>query len=238
MTMPKPPGSFPKPAIIEKPDGKLEPDEYKTILDTCLTFKDRSDPIIISFIDSFVRCKIISQACEENSIHYSLGYKWRHKKSIANVIQKLIDRSAVKHGFDSSEILERVKEIVDFDPIAIVNPDGSYKSNLNDIAPEARRNIKKLEVKNIWNETEDLNGIKGKIIVGEIIKYEFYDKLKSAELAGKEKEMFKNTTKVLHAPTQEMTDILLASKNRGEKFIENNMKEVKDAEVINVPPKV
>ena len=72
--------------------------------------------------------------------------------------------------------------------------------------------------------------MKSKIIVGEIIEYEFYDKLKGIELTGKEKEMFKNTTRVEHAPTKEMAQLLLDSANRADKFIENK------SEVIDVTP--
>ena len=116
------------------------------------------------------------------------------------------------------------------DPIAVQNPDGSFKSNLYDIVPEARRNIKKLKVKNLWQQTDDLNGIKSKIIIGEVIEYEFYDKLKGIELVGKEKEMFKNTTKVVHDVTKNMQSVLLASSKRADKFIEDNTSDVVEAE--------
>ena len=101
-----------------------------------------------------------------------------------------------------------MKEVVDFDPIELQNPDGTYKSNLHDIAPGARRNIKKLKVKNLYNQVEDINGMKSRIIIGEVIEYEFYDKLKSIELVGKEKEMFKNTTRVEHDVTKNMQSVL------------------------------
>jgi len=201
--------------------GELTENEYGFIMDTCLKPKHRSDPSVIAFIDSFIRCKNIAQASEECGIHKSLGYKYRHRKDIALSIQKLIDKSAVKHGFDASEILERAKEIVDFDPIALQNPDGSFKSNLHDIDPEARRNLKKLKVKNLYRQDKDMNGMKTKIVVGEIIEYEFYDKIKTIDLVGKEKEMFKTTTRVEHAVTKDMAAILLESSRRADKFIED-----------------
>lgn len=203
-------------------DGELTQDESAFIMDSTLREKHRRDPLIIQFIDSFVRCKSIPQASAECGIHRAKGYSIRHRKDIANCIQKLIDKSVVKHGFDGSEILQRVKEVVDFDPIDVQNVDGSYKSNLHDIPPEARRNIKKLKVKNLWNQVEDLNGMKSKIIIGEVIEYEFYDKLKAAELTGKEKEMFKNTTKVEHTVSKDMANLLLESTKRAERQIANN----------------
>ena len=204
-----------------KKSGELTEDEYGFILDTTLRDKNRKDASVIAFIDSFVRCKSIAQAAAESGLHRKLGYNIRHRKDVALAIQKLIDKSAVKYGFDNSEIFERVKEVVEFDPIMIQNPDGSFKSNMHDIEPEARRNIKKLKVKNIYQQIEDINGMKSKIIVGEVIEYEFYDKLKASELVGKEKEMFKNTTKVEHTLTKDMQSILLASTQRADKAIED-----------------
>lgn len=222
--------TLPVPESIKKNrDGELNENEYGFILDSTLKSKHRTDPKIIQFIDVFIRCKNIAQASAECEVHNSLGYQWRHRKDIANAIQKLIDKSTVKHGFDSSEIMERAKEIVDFDPIAMQNPDGSYKTNLHDIAPEARRCLKKLKVKNIFQQIEDLNGIKSKIIIGEIIEYEFYDKIKTIELTGREKEMFKNTTRIEHALTKDMANVLLESSKRADRLIEDNKT------VINIP---
>ena len=214
---------FPLPPSIEKKnkDGELDIDEYGFILESTLREVHRKDKLIIAFIESFIRCKSIAQASAECGIHRSEGYKWRHRKDISNCIQKLVDKSTIKHGFDATEILERVKEIVDFDPIDLQNPDGSFKSNLFDVPPEARRSLKELVVKNLWGETEDLNGIKSKIIIGEIISYKFYDKLKGAELVGKEKNMFKTTTRHEHTITKDMQNILLGSIKRAEKQIED-----------------
>lgn len=205
------------PTLAHEKSGELTDNEYGYILDTTLKSKHRKDASVISFIESFVRCKSISQASAEAGVHHKKGFSWRHRQDIANAIQKLIDKSVVKYGFDSSEIFERVKEVVDFDPIMVQNPDGTFKSNMHDIEPEARRNIKKLKVKNLWAQTEpDINGMKQKIIIGEVIEYEFYDKLKGAELIGKEKEMFKNTTKVEHTLTKDMQSILLESAKRAD----------------------
>lgn len=210
MTFPVPKGLKPP----RKQDGKLTENEYDLILTTCLRFEDRSDPVKIAFIESFIRCKNISQASSECGIATSLGYSWRHRKDIANVIQKLIDRSTVKHGFDSSEILERAKEAVDFDPIDLQNSDGTWKNNLHDIRPEARRWITKIKAKNIYQSSKDINGITRKIIIGEVIEYEWDKKAKYIELVGREKEMFKSTTKIEHGPTKEMAQILLDSNRR------------------------
>ena len=211
MTMPVPP---------PKQSGELTVNEADFILDSCLKPKHRQDSHVISFINSFVRCKSIKQSCTESGVHYSLGYSIRHRKDVANCITKLIGLSATKYGFDAAEIFERAKEIAEFDPIELMNPDGTYKESLHDIPAEARRCIKKLEVNNLWNTETDINGVEKKIIIGKIIKVEFWDKMKGIELAGKEKEMFKNTTKVEHGLTKDMANILLESAKRADKQIE------------------
>ena len=225
---------IPKPNNIPKPPtGELNADESQFIMESTLKPAHFRDDKIIEFIDAFIQSKSIPQASADCGIHKSVGYKWRHKSDIANCISKLIAKSAVKHGFDASEILERTKEMVDVDPIHIQNRDGSFKSNLHDIPGEIRRAIKKLKVKNLWDTVEDLNGMKKKIVIGEIIDYEFYDKIKAVELVGREKEMFKTTTKVEHGVTKDMAQILLDSSRRAEKMmIEEDKNNIIEAEVV------
>lgn len=208
-------GLPPLPPISDR-DASLTDNEVSIILDATLKKVRRSDPTVLAFIESFVRCKNIAQASAECGINPGTGYKIRHYVDVSNCIQKLIDKSVIKYGFDATEVMERTKEIVDFDPIVIQNPDGSYKNNMWDIPPEARRNIKKMKVKNLYEQTEDINGIKKNIIVGEVIEIEFYDKLKAIDLVGKEKEMFKTTTRVEHAVTENMANILLEASKRGQ----------------------
>lgn len=217
----------------KKGGGELTEDESSFILSSTLGNKRRGDAIVLQFIDVFMRCKNIAQASAECGISNTIGYRMRHYKDVSLAIQKLTEKSAIKYGFDASEIMERTKEIVDFDPIMVQNADGTFKNNFHDITPEIRRSIKKMEVKNLWGESVDKNGMKSKIIIGEVIKYEFYDKLKAIELAGKEKEMFKNTTKVEHSVSKDMRSILLASVNRAD---ESN-KRIEQADVLTVEVK-
>lgn len=200
-----------------KGNSALTQNEYSFILDSILKKRNRQDETVIAFIDAFIKCKNIAQASAECGINQVLGYNIRHRSDVAAAIQKLIDKSSIKYGFDASELIERTKEIVDFDPIQLQNRDGSFKSNLFDIAPEARRNLKKLKVKNLYNQVEDMNGIPRQILIGEVVEYEFYDKLKAIDMVGKEKELFRQTTKVEHTVTKDMANILLDSARRGER---------------------
>lgn len=228
MTMPLPP----KHSLKTTLSGELTINEADFILDSTLKTKHRSDASVIAFINSFIRCKSIKQACGDAGVHYSLGYSIRHRKDVANAITKLIGLSATKYGYDASEIFERAKEIAEFDPIDLMNPDGTYKESLHDIPPEARRCIKKLEVNNLWSKETDINGLDKKIIIGKVVKVEFWDKMKGIELAGKEKEMFKNTTKVEHGLTKDMASLLLASSKRADAAIED----FSDKDVIDITP--
>lgn len=211
--------NFPIPPLppqeIDENDGVLNDEESSYILDTCLKPKSRRDPLVIQFIAAFVKCKHIAEASSACGVHSSVGYKLRHRMDISNAIQKIIDKSLVKYGFDASELVERTKEIVDFDPLSMQNADGTYKDNLMDIEPAARRNLKKLKVQNLYQNSEDKNGMKSKIIVGKVIEYEFYDKLKAIEMVGKEKDLFKTTTRVEHDVTKNMASVLLASAEKG-----------------------
>ena len=58
--------------------------------------------------------------------------------------------------------------------------------------------------------------MKNKIIIGKVIEYEFYDKLKAVDLVGKERDLFKNKSVVEHTVSKDMASILLESKRRGE----------------------
>ena len=210
---------FPSPFLpkpIEK-SAELERDEASYILDTALKPKQRKNPQVIIFIESFIMCRSISQAGDEAGVNPKAAYLWRHNKNIANAIQKLTDLSSIKYGFDQTEIFERVKEVVTFDPIDLQRPDGTFKTNMHEIPPESRRVLKEMVVKNLYNQVEDLNGMDKQIITGQLITYKFYDKLKAAELTGREKEMFKTTNKVEHSVTGDMAQILLASVSRADK---------------------
>lgn len=229
MPMPLPPRKTP---VETDGSGELTDNETSFILDSCLKPAHRREPTVIAFIESFVRCRSIQQASAEAGIHRSVGFKYRHRKDIANAIQKITDKSAMKYGMDSSEIFERVREVVDFDPLDLQNPDGTWKRSLSDVPPEARRCIKKLKVRNLYEDREDINGMKERIIIGELIEYEVWDKLKASELVGREKSMFKTTTKVEHTVSKDMANILLESKKRAEsreQIVDNsNVVEVND----------
>jgi hypothetical protein len=206
----------------------LSDNEQSMIISNTLTPTNASNHNIVKFIQSFVRCKSIQQASEEAGINPRVGYDYRHRRDVALCIQKIFDKAVIRYGFDAAELVERVREVTDFDPIMMQNPDGTFKSSLHEMEPAARRNIKSMKVKNLYNQVQDMNGMKQKIIIGQLIDYEFYDKLKAAEILGPEKELFKKSVKVEHTVTKDMASILLGSK----KLAEAREIEMRDIEVV------
>jgi hypothetical protein len=55
-----------------------------------------------------------------------------------------------------------------------------------------------------------------KVLAGQIIEVEFWDKMKAVELLGREKDIFKESKKITHDLTANMSSVLLESKKRAE----------------------
>lgn len=204
---PIPPG-----AATPEQSGALTEDETMVILRTTLLPEHRSDPNILRFIQSYLRTRNIADTAREVGLHYTSAYAIRSKPDVHLAIEKLTQKSAMKYGFDATRIVKIVEEVATFDPLEFENPDGTFKKHMKDLSGPARRNLKKLKVKNYFNE--DPNGVK--VWAGEIIEYEFYDKTKFVELAGREVDVFKEKKVVEHDITKNMASVLLDSSNRGE----------------------
>lgn len=218
--MPPPPrGNRSVTEPIEKPKeaepvdtAKLTDNETYFIMKQTLRPDQIGSPSIIRFILAYMESRSAPQAAEEAGYPRGKGSYLRSRPEIHACIERLTAKAVMKHGYDESEIIERVKEISFLDPIEFENPDGSFKTHMSQIRPEARRAIKKFRVKNLYGE--DPNGMK--IVIGQIIDVELWDKLKAAELLGGEKDVFKKTTKVEHDVTSRMADVLLGSQRRAE----------------------
>lgn len=167
------------------------------------------DERILKFIASYLRCRSPTQAGREaglTSPHYYL-----RRPEIYAAIQAINAKALMKYGYDAYEIVERTKEIANIDPIEFQRPDGSFKSP-SEMTAEARRAIKKFEVKNLYGQ--DTNGMQ--IVIGQVMKIELWDKLKAIEMLGSEKNIFKKTTVVEHDVTKNMAQVLLESGRRAD----------------------
>lgn len=208
--LPIPPGATSTPT--SERSGALTEDETMVILRTTLLPEHRSDPNILRFIQSYMRTRNVADTAREIGVHYQTATALRSKPDVHLAIEKLTQKSAMKYGFDAAAIVKVVEEVATFDPLEFENADGTFKKHMKDLSGPARRNLKKLKVKNFF--TEDPNGVK--VWNGEIIEYEFYDKTKFVELAGREVDVFKEKKVVEHDITKNMASVLLGSAERGE----------------------
>jgi hypothetical protein len=209
----------PKPSLphIEVATSKYEEDRetipvpQKTteqILNETLSPQHRDDPNVLRFINSYLSNRDVKQASKDAGITKSSGPVLLGRNDIRLAITRLTDAAFLKYGFDAHDVVEKVKEVVNFDPADIFNEDGTFKENIHDIPPETRRAIKRIKVKNLYDK--DPNGMN--VVIGKLMEVEFHDKIRSAELIGREVEVFKKTSKVEHDVTRNMKDTLLASK--------------------------
>jgi hypothetical protein len=190
----------------------LDPDTIAFILKTTLRPEHYEDEVLLKFISSYMNCRDVAQASREAGVTTQQGRAMRNRKDIHNAISKLTEQAVLKNGFDAGELIEKVKEVVYIDPVEFENPDGSYKTSMSQIKPEARRAVKKFKVRNTYEK--DPNGMD--IITGQIIEIELYDKMKGVELLGREVATFKETSVVEHDITSNMKAVLLGARERAE----------------------
>ena len=187
--------------------AKKQSEEFYQVLRQHLKEEHAHDPKIAEFIIQYMSCRNAPQAAQEVGLSRADGRYLFQQTDIYTVIQKLTEDAVVKHGYDAAEIVERTKEIAFFDPADLVTEDGKFIEDINLIPPEARRAIKKLVCKNIFED--DINGVPQ--YKGKIISYEFWDKPKTLELLAREKDTFKKTTVVEHDVSKNARSYLLAS---------------------------
>jgi len=204
-----PNGLFENPNL---PTRTFTADDLSFICKDLLTEKHYTNPHVLAFISSYIMCRDVSQASKAAGIHGNQGYGLLRQRDVYEVITKATTSMFFKHGVDPQELVQKVKEITEVDPADIFNPDGTCIENMNDIAPETRRAIKKFKVKNLYEY--DVNGVK--TIVGKLVEVEMWDKIRSAELLGREVGKFKETKVIEHEVTANMKDTLLAARDRAE----------------------
>lgn len=180
-----------------------------------LTTKQQDDPLILKFIFSYIGCRNVNQASRDAGIMPWQGHGLIKRPEVYECIRSITEKALMKYGYDAEEIVERVKEMAGIDPIVFENADGSYKTHMSQIDPEARRAIKKFKVKNLYGQ--DANGMRTSI--GQLIEVELYDKLQAIQFLGREKNVFKETRKVEHDVTVNMASVLLESRSRAEQRV-------------------
>lgn len=204
-----------KPPLIPAmgtPDYSLTDNETAFILKTTLRADQLEDPKVLAFINNYLRCRNATQAAREAGLEPRVGQTLRLKPEIHAAIEAITQKAVMKYGYDASELVERTKELANSDPIGLENPDGSFKTHLSQLDPETRRAIKKFKARNIWGV--DPNGVK--IVIGQLVECEFWDKPKAIDMLAREKNIFKETKKVEHDVTANMAGLLLESRARAD----------------------
>lgn len=203
--------NFPKPPSV-KDKATVTVDEVSYLFKLHLLPQHQRDPNVIGFIKHYLQCRSSKQAAYAMGLTAWDGNNLLRRPDIHTTIKKITEISLMKHGYDAAEVIERVKEIMQIDPAELERPDGSYVTSLKELPPETRRAIKRFKAKNTY-ET-DPNGMK--VLSGQIIEVEFWDKMKAVELLGREKNIFKETKVHQHDITKNMSSVLLEAKKRAE----------------------
>lgn len=220
---------FPKPTRLgTAPKEDFTPEDVTFILNTNLRPEHLESPKVMAFISAYLMCRDMPQSAREAGLTRNQGRMLLNRKDIHAAIRKVTEIAVVKYGLDPDEIVEKVKEVAFFDPIDCVREDGTAIENIRDIPAHARRALKKMKVKNLYEK--DPNGMP--IVTGKLVEYEFFDKLKANEFLGREKGLFKETKVTEHDVTTNMRDVLLESKDRAEE----RMKRAREDDTIDVTP--
>lgn len=181
-------------------------EQFSLIFRTTLSRRHSMDSTILKFILAYVECRHVGQAAKEVGITTREGNNLIAHKDIYESIRKITELSAVKDGYEAQSLVNRMREVVDFDPIEILNDDGSFKL-LSEMRPEARRVLTKFKLRNIYEE--DPNGMRTGKILGQTLEVEVAKKEKPTEFLSRDKGIFKETKKIEHDIAENMGNILL-----------------------------
>lgn len=200
--------NIPPPPVTVKDKALVSEEEFDLLLDKYLDTRHRNDPRTLRFIDEFLRSRSISQAAAYAGISETAGKSLRTKKCVADAITAITNKMNLKYGYEAEEVVERAREIMDANLADLQRDNGEFISNLKELTPSMQRAIKKIKVKNEYEL--DPNGMP-MYVKATVIEYELWDKMKSLDLLGAEKNVFKKTTVVQHDVTQNMAETLLHS---------------------------
>lgn len=179
------------------------------ILMNTLTPEHAMDPQVLKFLNSYIENWNTSDSAKVANLKTEQGKRILRKPDVQAAITRINETFGRRANYDAREILERVNEVAQFDPAECFNPDGTVK-DIKDMSGPARRAIKKLVVKEVWEN--DPNGVP--VMTGFIKTIEFWDKMKGLELLGKDEGRFIDQSKVTHEIGGNLAAVLLSSERR------------------------
>lgn len=179
------------------------------ILMNTLTPEHAMDPQVLKFLNNYIENWNTSDSAKVANLKTEQGKRILRKPDVQAAITRINETFGRRANYDAREILERVNEVAQFDPAECFNADGTVK-DIKEMSGPARRAIKKLVVKEVWEN--DMNGVP--VMTGMIKTIEFWDKIKSLELLGKDEGRFIDQSKVTHEIGGNLAAVLLSSERR------------------------
>jgi hypothetical protein len=179
------------------------------ILMNTLTPEHAMDPQILRFLNNYIENWNTSDSAKVANLKTEQGKRILRKPDVQAAITRINETFGRRANYDAREILERVNEVAQFDPAECFNADGTVK-DIKEMSGPARRAIKKLVVKEVWEN--DMNGVP--MMTGFIKTIEFWDKMKGLELLGKDEGRFVDQSKVTHEIGGNLAAVLLSSERR------------------------
>ena len=179
------------------------------IINIMLNPEHRIDPKIIKFIHSYIECRHIKEAEKVAGLSSGQGKRILNKPDVQACMLKINEELGSEASFDSRELLERANEVAQFDIIDVFLDDGRVK-DVKDIPAAARRVVKKIVVREVYEKDE--NGID--VFSGYIKTIEFWDKIRSLELIGKYDGVFREKVEHSHDIGNNLASLLLNSEKR------------------------
>ena len=179
------------------------------ILMNTLTPEHAMDPQVLRFLNSYIENWNTSDSSRVANLKTEQGKRILRKPDVQSAITKINEIFGRKANYDAREILERVNEVAQFDPLECFNADGTVK-DIKDMSGSARRAIKKMQVREVWEK--DLNGVD--VMTGYIKTIEFWDKMKGLELLGKDEGHFVDQSRVTTEIGGNLAAVLLSAEKR------------------------
>ncbi len=182
-------------------DASLTINESDMILKSTLLSQHYGDPVILRFIDEYLRTLSVPLAAKAAGVPLSAGRSIMRLSDVNNAIGKLSAKSAAKGGFKAQALIEGIENMNDIDIFDLLDEDGCVLPK-EQLPRELRLAVREFEVVEEW--ATDMNDMplfdsKGKRVrKGRVVKVKMYDKLKTAELLGRVESTFISKTVVEH----------------------------------------
>ena len=88
---------------------------YDQVISSTLKPEHATDPNILRFISNYAVCKDVKQAAKEAGLSAIDGRRLISYPDIYDCVSKIANMNARKYGYDAEEVVQKVKEVLEFD---------------------------------------------------------------------------------------------------------------------------